>query len=193
MIYLAAAMHSNLNIGIRHILPVYPFLFILLGVVASRAWRKRPKITGWIAGVLLLGLAVETYSAFPNYIPFFNAAVGGSRGGVSLLDDSNIDWGQELPDLADWHAKHQDRRLFLSYFGSADPGYYGVHSTPMTVGNEDSQADDSPPRLPAVYAISAVEIHGQYQTPAERKIYEPFRGKRPIAVLGGSLYLYELP
>jgi hypothetical protein len=63
----------------------------------------------------------------------------------------------------------------------------------MSAGMETSQGDVSSPRLPVVYAISAVDLQGQYQSPKERKLYEPFRNKTPITVLGGSLYLYELP
>ena len=75
--YMAVAMRSHLNIGLRHIFPVYPFLFVFLGVIAAQCFARHPKITCWIVSLLFLGLACETWSAYPNYLPFFNVAAGG--------------------------------------------------------------------------------------------------------------------
>jgi hypothetical protein len=191
--YMAMAMRSHLDIGLRHVLPVYPFLFVLLGVIAARSFGRRPKITGWIVALLFLGLAWETWSAYPNYIPFFNVAAGGSRGGLSLLSDSNIDWGQDLPALAQWQREHPDRQLFFCEFGLPDPRYYGIHYIEMA-GSQLSQADETVPSgLPEVYAISAVQLQGPYSTPYEIAIYRGFLKEKPIEVLNGTIYLYDAP
>jgi 4-amino-4-deoxy-L-arabinose transferase-like glycosyltransferase len=87
VLYMAFAMSSHLDIGIRHILPVYPFLFILIGVAAGRSRIIWPRLSVAIICLFVLGLAAESYAAFPNYIPFFNVAVGGSRGGLNLLGE----------------------------------------------------------------------------------------------------------
>jgi hypothetical protein len=121
IIYLAAAMHGNLNIGLRHIFPVYPFLFIFLGVMAAQACRRWPKTTPCVLVLLFAGLIAETVAAYPDYIPFFNVAAGGSRGGLRLLSDSNLDWGQDLPALARWQREHPDRQLYLCQFALPDP------------------------------------------------------------------------
>jgi hypothetical protein len=137
-------------------------------------------------------LAVETYSAFPDYIPFFNVAAGGWRGGAALLSDSNIDWGQELPALARWQRAHPDRQLFLCYFGSADPRYYGIHY--VNLGGSNAPDDQQPrPELPPVAAVSVMAFQGQYLNPAQRKNLDPLRppGAKPIDVLGGCLYIYD--
>jgi hypothetical protein len=192
IIYLAVAMHGKLNLGIRHVLPVFPFLFVLLGVVIARALPRRPYPIGWILAALFIGLAAETYNAYPDYIPFFNVASGGARGGLKLLSDSNIDWGQELPDLANWQANHKDRQLYLSYFGSADPSYYGIHFVAME-GSSGYPGNEEPDGRPHTFAISAVSLQGQYLRADQQKLYEPFRGKRPDIVLDGSLYLFNQP
>jgi hypothetical protein len=83
VIYLAAAMASNMNLGIRHVLPLYPPLFALAGLVMAKVWDWRPRFA-FAAGLLVLSvLAVESCSAYPDYIPFFNVVAGGSRGGLS--------------------------------------------------------------------------------------------------------------
>jgi hypothetical protein len=196
ILYMISAMRTHLNIGVRHVFPVYPFLFILLGVVAAGLWRFRPRATGCVLAILLAGLAMETFKAYPDFIPFFNIAAGGSRGGLRLLSDSNIDWGQELPDLADWAAAHPDRQIFLSYFGTPDPQYYGIHYTdiPGSFGLYKADTQPSNPsfgNLKPVYVLSACSLQETYVDPQYRPIYDRFRKQQPIAVLGGCLYIYD--
>jgi len=190
ILYMSYAMSSRVDVGIRHILPVYPFVFILLGVAASLAYRRYGKSAAVISAILLLALAVETFSALPNYIPFFNFAAGGSRGGLRLLSESNIDWGQDLPELAKWQQQNPDHQIYLCYWGSADPRYYGIHYMNLT-------ASDAPPdqvvpmRLPPVYVFSAVAL----TEPGFRKLYQPLletlQKRPPVTTLDGSLFIYS--
>ncbi|MDP9172489.1 MAG: hypothetical protein M3O30_01305 [Planctomycetota bacterium] len=192
-LYMASAMRTHLNIGLRHVLPVYPFVFIFIGVVAANAWKIWPRTTGIMLMAFVMGLAAETYSVYPNYIPFFNVAVGGSRGGRYLLSDSNIDWGQELPDLADWAAGHPDRQIYLSYFGTPDPAYYGIQFVDIPGSFSFYKGDAKPSSLRPVYVISACSLQGTYVDPDYRGFYDRFRDKKPIAVLGGCLYIFDQP
>lgn len=189
--YMIVAMRSHLDIGLRHVFPVYPFLYIFLGVIAAQCFARRPKTTSCVALILFLGLICETLSAYPNYIPFFNVAAGGSRGGLALLSDSNLDWGQDVPALADWQRAHPDRQLYFCDFGIADPRYYGLHYIEMP-GSQLAQPDQIiPSGLPPVYAISAVALQGPYMTPSQLAIYHKFLKEQPIDVLNGTIYLYD--
>jgi hypothetical protein len=192
LLYLAYAMTSRVDVGIRHIFPVYPFLFILLGVAASLAYRRFGKPAAILTGILLLALATETYATFPNFIPFFNVAAGGSRGGLRLLSESNIDWGQDLPALADWQRQNPGHQLYLCYWGSADPRYYGIHY--MNLPASDAPPDQFVPRRqPAVYVFSAVAL----TEPGFRKLYknvlDSLQTRPPLSILDGSLYIYADP
>jgi len=189
--YMAMAMRSNLNIGIRHVLPVYPFLFLFMGVMAARCFARFPKIGGWLIVLLLIGIASETFAAFPNFIPFFNVAAGGSRGGLGLLSDSNIDWGQNLPALAQWQREHPDRQLYLCDFGLPDPRYYGLHYIELEGSQLEQQDQTVPSGLPPVYAISAVALQGPFLLPVAIEVYSKFRNEQSIAVLNGAIYLYD--
>ncbi|MGD1276061.1 MAG: hypothetical protein ABR964_02410 [Tepidisphaeraceae bacterium] len=189
VIYMAVAMAGHLNLGLRHVLEVYPFLFIFAAVMAARAWRAAPRSTVVIVAALLAGLAVETAAAFPDYIPFFNAACGGARGGLRLLGDSNLSWGQDLPLLGRWQREHPEHPVYLIYFGAADPLYYGIKDFRSVF---DSTLPD--PRLPrppgSVLALDATTLQGTYQLDRQRPELKRLREQKPIAVIGGSIYLY---
>src|SRR5439155_10919065 len=195
-IYLIVAMRGNLNLGLRHVLPVYPFIYIGVGLAAAEAWRRRPIITRWVLLALGIGLAIETLIVFPHFIPFFNAAAGGSRGGLRLLGDSNLDWGQDLRLLARWQQQHPDVNLYLVYFGLADPWAYGIQYINFPNGYKFGPPEEV--RMDrGVLAISATHLQGIYNNvpehPELRDIYGPLRDQKPIDVLGGSIYLYRWP
>jgi hypothetical protein len=137
------------------------------------------------------GLAIATLAAFPDYLAFFNVASGGERGGLHLLSDSNLDWGQDLPQLAAWQAAHPDRKLYLSYFGTVDPAHYGIRYTNLP-GGYALGPPPAEPREPGVIAISATNLQGVFSQDV-REYYEQLRGVEPFDVLGGTIYLYEWP
>ena len=190
-IYMLASMTSNLNLGIRHVLPVYPFAFVAIGAAAAYGWRARPKLAKVATLALVTLLGVETLSAFPHYVAFFNVAAGGSRGGINLLGDSNLDWGQDLPLLAQWQQDHPDQKLYFAYFGMADPKYYGVDYHNIR-GGFFLGPPFEPPRPPGVVAISATILQGIYLEDDVRRAYNDVRVHlKPIEVLGGTIYLYN--
>ncbi len=192
IIYGFSALASNLNLGLRHVLPLYPFLYLLAALAIARAaqtWRKllRPAVL-----VLGLALAAETFVSFPDFIPFFNAVFKPHR--LRFLSDSNLDWGQDLPALAAWQARNHDELLHLCYFGTTDPAVYGIDYVNLPGGfwlNETYQWID--PRGRGVVAISATPLQGVNVPPSLRAYYAPLRDVEPLEVLGGSIYLYRLP
>ena len=190
---LATAMASHLDIGVRHVLAVYPFAFVGVGWAVSRGWHRRSVRVAAVLGVFLL--ATESLAAFPDYLPFFNVAAAHAPGGrLALLGDSNLDWGQDLLLLAGWQRDHPRETLYLSYFGGADPASYGIRSVPLAGG----YAYGPPPEGlgsagPGVVAISGSNLQGITQPPALRPWYAAWAARSPRAVLGGSIYLYDWP
>jgi hypothetical protein len=191
VLYMAAAMASRLNLGLRHVLPVYPYLFITLGVTAARMWRYRPGITAALIAMLFAGLTAETYSAYPDFIPFFNIACGGTPNGWHLLGDSNVDWGQELPALADWVHQNPGYQLQLIYFGTADPRYYGIHYVPIAGGFAPPDMQPGESNLPPVLAMSVTAWQNPFLP--EKDLLKSLQRRKPLAVLGGSMYLFDRP
>jgi Dolichyl-phosphate-mannose-protein mannosyltransferase len=165
LIYTVVAMTERLNIGHRHILPVYPALFIGCGGVAFLIKKDRPKIfTATI--IILLGWQIgESIAARPDYLAYFNQIAGGPSRGYQHLVDSSLDWGQDLPALKSWidnhHTDVDGKPLYLAYFGSADPRANGIEAKCLP---EDHSKGDSrfAPLIGGVYCISATTLQSVY-------------------------------
>ena len=169
---------SPLNIGFRHVMPMFPFLFIFCGAVIASAAGKHRAVA---AGVVIVLLAVESLVHTPNFVPFFNLAAGGPRAGHRYLLDSNLDWGQDLNRLASWVAANRPRRLCLSYFGSVEFSAYGLDPVPIVSEDDARRAGCD------VLAISQEHFYG---LPDDH--FRQLR-MRPPDSMAGMLYLYRLP
>ena len=203
-LYLGAAMLAGLNIGIRHVLPVYIPVYVACGVIAAKC--KDAGHTGWRIGfrslvaLALISLLIESGSVFPNYLNFFNRASGGASGGLSVLGDSNLDWGQDLPALADWYkvwrAANPTKKFYLNYFGIADPRAYGIDYANVGPGylyDPDRPAVHSPGDLGAgAYAVSATYLQGVQVPTEQREAMEALRKTQPLAVINGSIYVFNV-
>lgn len=121
-------MATSYNIGVRHMLPVYPLLLAASVLVLFRALPVR-----WAAGVLLAGATLqlgETVRVHPHELSFFNAAAGGPENGEAWLNDSNLDWGQDLGRLARrLRERGDEERTTVAYFGGGDVPYYTPRAT----------------------------------------------------------------
>lgn len=96
VLFLAAAMAGRINIGLRHVLPIYPFLAATAGLGVIRIWRIRGRAGVWARPAALLLLAAHSLPAAtiaPHYLSYFNLLAGGSSRGHRYLVDSNYDWG----------------------------------------------------------------------------------------------------
>jgi Dolichyl-phosphate-mannose-protein mannosyltransferase len=188
--YALIAISSNVNIGLRHFFPVYPFVFIGIGLAIDRLWHAGAG-GRWMVAFLGFGLAIETAFAYPNFINFFGIACGGRSAGYSLLSDSNFDWGQDLPLLAAWQRANPDTPLYLDYFGGCDPSAYGIEYANLPDGFEFGP----PPREPdrgGIVAVSATNLHllTAYDRPPHW--FGLIKGRTPISILGGSIYLFKV-
>lgn len=187
-----AACGSKTQIGYRYILPVYPFLLVLGAQGAAGLWGR----ARWgRACVLLLGvwLAAGVLRVHPDYLAYFNEAAGGPDAGYRWLVDSNLDWGQGLRELGEELKRRGSPHIFLSYFGVADPSYYGIRYTPAGfVSNVDRRdgAAAPPASGPVLLAISATNLQGVYYS--ERASFAWLKERRPIFAAGHSIFLYDL-
>ncbi len=155
LVYVATAISGGLNIGHRHLLPIYPVLFVLGG--AAAAWLAS-RIGRWLVGGALLWLLAANLYIYPHYLAYFNELIGGPRHGHEWLADSNIDWGQDLVRLATYARKHPAEDIKLAHFGSALPTRY-VACTALP-----SYYDFEPPAAltPGTYVISVTQLLGVY-------------------------------
>lgn len=182
-VYLSGAMSTGINIGIRHILPVYPFVLLVAGL-AFRALGALPARIGRPALAAVAVIAVLRFAqAYPNTISFFNAFVGGSSRGIEYLADSNLDWGQHLKLLKRWMDREDVKRINLAYFGTVDPAYYGIDY--VNLPGSQAFVPESRPQLPGYVAVSATIQTGLYGS-----VYAGLRDLPPVAVIGHTIRVY---
>jgi 4-amino-4-deoxy-L-arabinose transferase-like glycosyltransferase len=175
--YFAASMVSHINIGVRHLLPIYPFLSILAAAVL---WRHRRILT-----VIVALVVIESLLVFPYYLAFFNLPSGGPSNGIRYLVDSNLDWGQDLRRLKTYLDKQGGGPpVCLGYFGNAVPDYYGIRADDMRT-NQDV-AKDGPPNC--LVAVSATPMMGMYVDDT----WSWVRQYRPLAKIGYSIYVFDM-
>lgn len=136
-VYWAVAITGNINIGQRHLLPIYPPLYILTGILVSPLvaglalprWLQRSG--PWLVGGSVAVLAVEAVHWFPHHLSYFNGFIFPARAYRHVVD-SSLDWGQDLPAVRRY-LDHSPPRgpVYLAYFGAGDPGTYGIKARPI--------------------------------------------------------------
>jgi len=178
-----ASAFSHINIGIRHILIVYPFLALGGAHSASRAWRAIAATpvprTAFAAAALLLALVTWQLStlwrAYPDYLPYFNEAVAHPE---RVLVDSDLDWGQDLYRLELRAAQLRIPALSLAYRGTAD---LSREPLPRCVA--------LPPRHPVTGWVAV----SQLARTRNRADYAWLDSYAPLERIGSSIDLYYIP
>lgn len=160
LVYGLFAVSSSLNIGHRHLLPIYPALFVLAGSVTKLLHHRMVSVVVVAALTTHVGASLRIA---PHYLSFFNVLGGGPAKGYLRLVDSSLDWGQDLPSLAEWlAARKPGDPVYLSYFGSARPASYGVSAIPLPGLIDRRPAPTGEPLRPGSYVLSATQLQGPY-------------------------------
>jgi len=187
---LLIATFSNNQLGLRYILPVFPFLFLLIAPLAEQLDFYKHKVFSYLVIAAALTLPLSLRFA-PDHIAYFNEISGGPENGDMHLIDSNLDWGQDLYRLKDYLHENHISDIGLAYFGTIPPSTQGIKY-------------DLPPELrvvPGRYAISVSILEGRpysvRKQDGTRHNLGPdmlgyFRFFEPKARLGYSINYYEL-
>lgn len=192
VLYFALAVLSGLNIGLRHLLPIYPFLFVLVGGIAARLWSGAA-FKRWVLILLFLWQLWSCWSVYPDYLAYFNELAGGPKNGYKILTDSSLDWGQDLKGLKRWMDKNGVRTIRLGYFGTADPGYYGIDAVYLPGSILfSSEPPGKKKEAPDHVAVSATYIYGVHSGAPLAGFYKPLRLKEPVAIIGHSIFVYRV-
>jgi hypothetical protein len=211
--YFAISVAGNLNLGIRHILPVYLPLFVVVAVgtvrVARRLAVSRWRALSAISLTLLVGwYGLSTILAYPSYTSYFNELIGGSANADKYFSDSGVDWGQDLLNLKAYVDQHHITQFALDYFGGADPRYYFCARSYDANGQLVATADgfDCSHSAMTEWHAQNGPYTGQYIAVSETYLendryysaldgtpgYAYLRATTPIAKIGGSIYLFKL-
>jgi hypothetical protein len=190
--YLAIAMAGPLNMGERHLLPIYPFVFTLLG--AAAAWlmkRSRPWV--YVVIILLGAHAVESLRCFPNYIPFGNALWGGPANTHKYFSDAGVDWAQQLKWTKQWLDEHNVKECSFAYFAAPFllPSDYDIPCKLLpTFDTSYIQEIQVPPIVKGPILISYGDLGGYEFGTWVRNPYEMFNRRKPDAVIMNSIAVY---
>lgn len=191
-LYIFLASLSALQLGIRLILPALPFGLFIAGMAIDSFLQGRR--TYVLAATLVLFMA-ESLSIYPHGISFFNLWTGGPRNGLRYLADSNLDWGQGLPDLARYVKANKIRHFRLAYFGADNAWNYFDTETmePLAPPWEEKWIRGTELALePGIYAISATLLPGHYFGPKYRRYFSAFWNLRPEGIVAYSIYVYRV-
>ncbi len=211
--YFIIAVLGNLNLGIRHILPVYIPLFILVALASVKRLR-RLRAGRWaglslgIFALLMVWYGGSAVIAFPNYISYFNEIIGGPTNANKYFSDSSVDWGQDLKRLKTYvDSHHEIKHIAVDYFGGGVPAYYFCQRQYDAVGAVVKASDGydcTHSRYEAWHTENGVYT-GQYIAVSETFLendryyaklnhqvgYGYLRAMQPIAKVGNSIYIFK--
>ena len=193
VVYFGAATASKLDIGIRHVLPIMPFLIVLAAAAAvslgqqSRGWA-------WAVAVLLALHIGSSLHAFPNYLPYSNEVFGGPSQTHRVLSDSNVGWGGGLKAL---HAELERRHItqcWFAYSAPPNPADFQIPCKPLPTfftmvmgGGQESV----PEQIQGPVFVSSEEIVGSFWGSPEMNPYLDFVEMRPSRVVAGEILEYD--
>jgi hypothetical protein len=170
------AIAARIDIGVRHVLPLYAPLAVCGGAAVERLWRSSQRGVRALVAILLAWQLASSALAHPDYLAWFNELAGGRPD--RILVDSNLDWGQDLPRLRDAVRENQIRFLWIAYFGSTDLARYPLGTTIRQLPRGQ--------RVHGWIAVSRTLLAGVYKGEA----YAWLRSETPAAEVGKSMLLY---
>jgi len=192
--HLLIAMSSGMNIGVRHILPMYLFLSVLIG---GAAWQliRHNRSWAYVVVALLIFQAISTSRAYPAYLAYANELWGGPPRVHDLLSDSNSDWAQQLKSVKRYLDQHGIKDCWFVYFGEGviDDTYYGIPCKPLPTQDSAwvNEQIYAPPSIDGTVLVSAGDLSGFEFGPAPLNPYEQFKFLKPVAVIDYGVFVYQ--
>jgi hypothetical protein len=200
ILYMLVSMTSHLNIGARHILPVFLFCCVIAGAGAAALLRAQPTQKSrerWTFAViaLLIFHVASTLHASPNYITYSNEAWGGPSKTYLYLSDSNADWAQQLLAVSDFLHKNNITNCYFAYFATPVilPPDYGIPCKllPTFDSYGNNTYFDTPSVISGTVLISAGDLNGFEFGSKVLNPYESFRTLQPNAIIQNGVLVYD--
>jgi hypothetical protein len=193
-LYWLTSLTSNLNIGVRHLLPAFPFTILLVSAMTI-TFLKAPflKLKYALLGILILWQVVSVLSIYPHFLAYFNELAGGPNQGYIYTVNSNLDWGQDLKRLKDWVDENKIDKIYVDYFGGGDAKYYLKEKYAPWWGTRDSKEFPKGNYL----AVSATFLQGGRGEPVvgfdqPYGYYRWLDKYQPITKIGYSIFVYYI-
>jgi len=200
ILYLALAMSSHLNIGVRHLLPMFPFVAIIgAGFISSLidfTLTRSRRVGIAFAVLLLLPSLIISFLTFPNYLTYTSPLAGGPDRAWHKLSDSNLETGQEVKPLAKYLKAHGQNRVTGIMVGGEFLKFYGVQLEDFPGWESDDNDDSEGAREPEPIQTEYVAIGTWYMTEADlsddqKQIVDVYRQQKPEAIVGNSIFVFR--
>jgi len=178
--YFVFAIFSHIDIGDRHILPMYPFVLLFV----AGGWAQLARRSHLILALVVLAVALNAADGLryaPDYLSYFTPFISPHRS-YELLSDSNLDWGQGLLALRRYQDMHPQEKIYLTYFGSVDPAAYGLRVEQLAENQRVAGA---------TVVVSATQMTGQMLH--DFNAYHWVLRYPEKAMLDHSLYVFQVP
>lgn len=195
LVFLLSAVLSGVTIGLRHILPLYPFCVLLAGAAAA-SFALRSRVARYAVGAGLAFTLVSCLHCFPDFLAYSNEAFGGPSHTFRRGIDANDDWGQTLNWTRSYLDRHPSPDCWLTSTNFAIPAaYYGVHCKPLLSSIEHiigiPSAGVLAPTLSGTFLLTPTNVEGWEWGPAELNPYAPFRDRQPDDMIGNAVLVYR--
>jgi hypothetical protein len=196
-VYFGISCYAKVNIGHRHIMPIYPFLIVWVSGLFMFLDKKILKAG---AVLLMIWYSYGCLKVHPWHLCYFNEIVGSPDNGYKYLTDSNVDWGQGLKALGKYLKDEKVTGIYFNYFGTGDPHYYGIKympfgfidniSYPNAKGLRDGDIIDFSKEPKILFAISATNLQATYY--ADKKIFSWLNEIPCEAIIAHSIFVYDI-
>ena len=197
ILYLALTMTSHLNIGVRHLLPMFPFAAIagagFISTVVEFGWKRDRRLGIALASIVLVPVLVIAVSTFPNYLTYFSPLAGGAARGWQALSDSNVETGQEVKPLARYLKEHGQNRVTGIMVGGEFLKFYGIQADEFPGWEDDDDDEDREPEpVKTEYvAIGAWYLSEVDLSDKQKEIIDVYRQQKPEAMVGKSIFVFR--
>ncbi|MCD6479004.1 MAG: glycosyltransferase family 39 protein [Candidatus Diapherotrites archaeon] len=180
LFFATVSLFSKFYLGLRYILPAFPFLFVFVsGAFASRLENiTKNRMLSVLLCALLAWHAFASLTIYPHYLAYFNELIGGPANGAKYLTDSNIDWGQDFFYFMEFAKRINWKNPRLAYFGWPYPTIF----MPFDYSGVCKPAKGR-------FAVSVTMLTGYSK---DVNCWRWLLNYEPKARIGWSIYYYEI-
>ena len=194
VVFFSAAMTAKVDIGIRHILPIMPFLIVLVAGAAMTLARQS-RTWAWAVGILIVLDISGSVHAFPNYLPYSNEAFGGPLRTYRALADSNVGWGGGLKALHASLARRGITQCWFAYSALPDPAKFQIPCkrlpTFFSTLLDSGQQQPVPEHIDGPVFISSEELTGSFWGPGALNPVDQFTRLEPSQAVEGEILEFD--
>jgi 4-amino-4-deoxy-L-arabinose transferase-like glycosyltransferase len=194
-VYLAVAMGSGMNIGSRHVLPLYALGAIFAGAAVAKISIKG-RVWVWVVALLVALHAGSGMRAFPVPMAYANEAWGGPENLHTLLSDANVDWAQQLISVKHWQDAHPNEECWFAYFAQTTvrPEEYGITCHNLSNANSYFNKDmleKIPAEVNGTVLISAGDLSGCEWPSDGLNPFREFKSRKPDEMIDYGVLVYR--